>query len=93
MEAENKSKVLEEEIEDLSNRLAAKQQEKAMLDNAKAEMREEMKQKAQDGIKIAKEVLDSRKILKVLENEHVTACQRVDSAYKSYQALKERCPF
>ena len=92
-EAENKGKVLEKDIEELSKMLAAKQQEKATLDNAKSKMQEEMEQKAQDGIKIAKEVLDSRKILKVLENEHVTACLRVDIAYKNYQALKERCPF
>ena len=73
--------------------MAAKQQEKAMLDEAAAKMDEEMKLKAKDGIKIAKEVLESRKILKVLENEHATACQRVDGAYKNYQALKKRCPF
>ena len=56
-------------------------------------MDEEMKLKAKDGIKIAKQVLESRKILKVLENDHATACQRVESAYKSCQALKKRCPF
>ena len=85
--------MLEQEIEELSKILAAKQQEKAMLDEAAAKMDEEMKLKAKDGIKIAKEVLESRKILKVLENEHVTACQRVDSAYKNYQGLKKNCPF
>ena len=93
MEAGNKSKVLEQEIEELSKKLAAKQQEKAILDNAKVEMQAEMEKKAQDSIKIAKEVLDSRKFLKTLENEHATACQRVDTAYKNYQDLKERCPF
>ena len=92
-EAESQSQVLDREIEELSKLLAAKQKEKAMLDSTKAKMQEEMDQKAQDGIKIAKGVLDSRKFSKVLENEHATACQRVAAAYKSYQDLKTRCPF
>ena len=92
-EAASQSQVLDKEIDELSKLLAAKQKEKATLDNTKAKMQEEMAQKAQEGIKIAKGVLDSRKSSKVLENEHATACQRVDAAYKSYQDLKTRCPF
>ena len=54
MEAGNKSKVLDQEIEELQKKLPAKQQEKAMLDEASTKMEEEMKHKAQDGTKIAK---------------------------------------
>ena len=93
MEAGNRKKVLNQEIEELSKKLAAKQQERAMLDEAYSKMDEEMKQKAQDGIKISKGVLESRKTLKGLENEYSTACKRVESAYKSYKTLKKRCPF
>ena len=73
--------------------MAIKQQEKAQLDEAAAKMDEEMKLKTKDGIKIAKGVLESRKNLKGLKNEHATACQRVKSSYKSYQNLKKKCPF
>ena len=92
-EAESQSQIHDKEIDELSKLLAAKQKEKAMLDNTMAKMQEEMARKAQDGIKIAKGVLESRRSSKVLENEHATACQRVDAAYKSYQDLKARCPF
>src|ERR1044072_7152504 len=54
-----------------------------MLDEASAKMKEEMKNKAQNSLTVAKEVLESRKILKGLEDEYSTSCQRVESAYSS----------